>query len=768
MRPRSFRIAFRSFVRNRNRAFIMKNMLSLLRTLSVKQKMYGGFAAVVATVVIVGVLTVSQLLSIRATTDELVQQQQPVLMSTLRIGDGFHAALGSLGFYLLGDDVQDKDNYFRHLNALAATIDELETAHAIEIDASMRKQAANLRHNFEQLKTHQEEILRVAGDQQLNYPALRHAQENINPLSQRILQNLSIMIDSESQLEGGARIELLTRLHELRYTWSRVMSELRGFLGFRNEINMLELSSHMERFDKLQEEVNEQYADSLELEQEDAFAQLTLLTHDFREQFTKVKDLHSAERWRQDAFLYRTEGAQLIREVQNNIRAIEKHFRELSETQNVKLSTKTHTVIYTEVSLLIIALLVILLLATMLSRGILMPIKRTVENGIESINLSMAQLALDNDSKPFSLSRKDEIEDLSSTFTALADTLAAAVREQQRNMETLKQKVDRILAIVRMARSGDLRGHLEGFTGDDAIDELARGVEEMLLNLNLLVAQVQKAGVQVTSSTTDIAATAQQHEATVAEQAASITQIMATAAEISATSRELAKNMHEITTVAEATTESASDGHHALTSMEHTMHGMSEATGAITSKLAVLSEKAANINNVVTTITKVADQTNLLSLNAAIEAEKAGEYGLGFSVVATEIRRLADQTAVATWDIEQMVKEMQSAVSAGVMGMDKFSEEVNRGVSEVRQVGTQLAEIIEQVQALTPRFETTNQGMQSQAEGAEQISVSMVQLNESAQQTSDSLRQSNQAILQLKQSAHDLQEHISNLRIRGD
>ena len=135
-----------------------------------------------------------------------------------------------------------------------------------------------------------------------------------------------------------------------------------------------------------------------------------------------------------------------------------------------------------------------------------------------------------------------------------------------------------------------------------------------------------------------------------------------------------------------------------------------EAAGSINAKLAVLNEKAGNINQVVTTITKVADQTNLLSLNAAIEAEKAGEYGRGFLVVATEIRRLADQTAVATYDIEQMVKEMQSAVSAGVMGMDKFSEEVRRGMQEVQQVGGQLSQIIQQVQALAPRFEAVNEG----------------------------------------------------------
>jgi methyl-accepting chemotaxis protein WspA len=197
------------------------------------------------------------------------------------------------------------------------------------------------------------------------------------------------------------------------------------------------------------------------------------------------------------------------------------------------------------------------------------------------------------------------------------------------------------------------------------------------------------------------------------------------------------------------------------------MHQMHEATASIASKLAVLSEKASNINTVVTTITKVADQTNLLSLNAAIEAEKAGEYGLGFAVVATEIRRLADQTAVATWDIEQMVKEMQSAVSAGVMGMDKFSEEVNRGVNEVQQIGGQLADIIEQVQTLTPRFELVNEGMQSQSRGAQQISEGMVQLNEAAQQTVESIRQSTLSIDTLKDAAQDMQVGVSRFRVMG-
>jgi len=163
----------------------------------------------------------------------------------------------------------------------------------------------------------------------------------------------------------------------------------------------------------------------------------------------------------------------------------------------------------------------------------------------------------------------------------------------------------------------------------------------------------------------------------------------------------------------------------------------------------------------------VADQTNLLSLNAAIEAEKAGEYGRGFAVVATEIRRLADQTAVATYDIDQMVKEIQSAVVAGVMGMDKFSEEVRRGMQDVQRVGGQLSQVIQQVQALAPRVESVNDGMQAQASGAEQITQALTQLSEAAQQTVDSLRQSGQAIDELNRVAIGLRGGVSRFTLKA-
>ncbi len=358
-----------------------------------------------------------------------------------------------------------------------------------------------------------------------------------------------------------------------------------------------------------------------------------------------------------------------------------------------------------------------------------------------------------------------EFHALANAFNRMNQQVQDIIERERQASEDIKGKVELIQDVVAMAAEGDLTGEIMVYRDQDIISELATGIQQMLNSLNSLVARIQQSGVQVTSSATEIAATAKQQEATVTEQAATTNQIKATVTEITATSKELLNTMNEVTEVAWKTSEGANAGRSSLQSMEKTMHQMMEATDSIGSKLAVLSEKAGNINTVVTTINRVADQTNLLSLNAAIEAEKAGEYGVGFAVVATEIRRLADQTAVATWDIEQMVKEMQSAVSAGVMGMEKFSEEVRHGVEDVRQVGSQLAHIIEQVDTLIPRFEEVNEGMNSQAQGGNQIRDAIVQLSESAQQTADSLRQSNGAIMQLNEAANRLQEGASHFRV---
>ena len=208
----------------------------------------------------------------------------------------------------------------------------------------------------------------------------------------------------------------------------------------------------------------------------------------------------------------------------------------------------------------------------------------------------------------------------------------------------------------------------------------------------------------------------------------------------------------------------ATAGQGGLTGMQRAMQGLAASTDSISSRLSVISDRANNINLAVITITKVADQTNLLSINAAIEAEKAGEAGRGFLVVAREIRRLADQTAAATLDIERIVKEMQQSVTAGVMEMDKFNEQVRRGVEDVDQIGGKLGEVIAAVQHLLPRFQQVTEKMSAQSVGAEQIREAMAQLSDGAAHTSESIREFHKATDQLREAIGRLRDDISKFR----
>jgi methyl-accepting chemotaxis protein WspA len=329
-------------------------------------------------------------------------------------------------------------------------------------------------------------------------------------------------------------------------------------------------------------------------------------------------------------------------------------------------------------------------------------------------------------------------------------------------LRSITRPLEGLVTAMGRMRQGDFTQRIDR---RDEFWALGQAFNGMADDLASLFGEVQKSGIRVTSSVTEIAATAREQQTTANEIAVTTTEIGATSREISATSRELVKTMRDVSLVGEQTAALAGDGQTGLARMEETMRRVVDAASSINAKLGVLNEKAGNINQMVITITKVADQTNLLSLNAAIEAEKAGEYGRGFAVVASEIRRLADQTAVATYDIEQMVKEIHSAVSAGVMGMDKFSEEVRRGMAELHQVSGQLTQIIQQVQALAPRFDAVNEGMQAQATGAEQISEALTQLGQTARQTVESQAQSSRAIEDLNQVSSGLRNGVSRFKL---
>lgn len=325
--------------------------------------------------------------------------------------------------------------------------------------------------------------------------------------------------------------------------------------------------------------------------------------------------------------------------------------------------------------------------------------------------------------------------------------------------------IDRAIAFSQTIANGDFTTRIQT-PQQDELGRLLSGLCHMAEQLSELVGQVQGTGIKVSSSVSELSVTAKEQRVTIAHQVDSTSQVVKAVDDIAHIAEELVKTMQQVAAMSQETAIFASSGQTDLTRMHAAMEHMEDASRIISGRLEAINEKAENITAVVTTINKVADQTDLLSLNAAIEAEKAGEYGRGFTVVAREIRRLADQTAVATLDIEQMVKEMQSAVSAGVMEMDKFIAEVRHSAEDVENISTQLTRIIEQVQMLSPQFEDVSVAMDNQSDHAHEINHAITQLNAEMQQTTESFKETFLAMEALHEAASDLLQGVSRFKVR--
>ena len=263
------------------------------------------------------------------------------------------------------------------------------------------------------------------------------------------------------------------------------------------------------------------------------------------------------------------------------------------------------------------------------------------------------------------------------------------------------------------------------------------------------------------NAATDLSATAKRQESIMANHAKSTSEVVGSVDKITRVTEELVQTIQRVATMSQEASVFADTCQQDLVRMKTAMKEMGNASKSISGRLETINEKAENITNVVTTISKVAEQTNLLSLNAAIEAEKAGEYGRGFKVVAREIRRLADQTAIATLDIDQTVNEMHKAVSTGVMEMDKFIMAVKQSAGDVDLIGDQVTRIIDHVQTLSPNYDRINETVQLQSINARDIGKAMEQLSGEIGQITETLHNTYAAIELLGTAEKRLQQEVS-------
>lgn len=258
---------------------------------------------------------------------------------------------------------------------------------------------------------------------------------------------------------------------------------------------------------------------------------------------------------------------------------------------------------------------------------------------------------------------------------------------------------------------------------------------ELLNERTLILESVTEAGDEVQVAAERILETTHKYRTNLKSQSSSASEIAAVSERISATARELQDATGGVAEEARDITERVQEGQVgvavALTAMERIL----EHCDSVVRHLDQLNHQTTKISSVVRTIENVADTTNMLAVNATIEAEKAGEHGRGFSVVAVEVRRLSDRTANSTQDIRLTVKEIQAAVKDTVTIMDEFSDQLRQDSQTVFESTGHLARILNQVEVVSGKFTEINEGMKRQAEGAQAINCSISGLSSSLSET---------------------------------
>ena len=292
-----------------------------------------------------------------------------------------------------------------------------------------------------------------------------------------------------------------------------------------------------------------------------------------------------------------------------------------------------------------------------------------------------------------------------------------------------------MLATKRLA-GADLRQEID-IKSDDEIGELANSFQLMVDGLKGILIKVQGSTGQITSASNEILAASQQQASAAREQSSAVAETSAAAKELSATSEQVGESIKRVAQVA-----------------GHAMAGMAKIKDSIektNTMLTSLGEKSQKIGRITELIDDVADQTNLLAVNASIEAARAGEQGRGFTVVADEIRKLADSTAKSTKDITSLIELIQHEMSNAIMSMEQSVQSVDEEARLAQQTTEKTKEIAM----------STHQ----QISGSKQISDAMMSIDEAMKQIASGAQQSQASVKQLTELASELKQLASKFKL---
>lgn len=335
----------------------------------------------------------------------------------------------------------------------------------------------------------------------------------------------------------------------------------------------------------------------------------------------------------------------------------------------------------------------------------------------------------------------------------------------------MSRSIRSLARVANFQSRGDIAAAEKILSGKSSVvaefDELFKAVLLMARSLTRLISALKLRGEDVAERAGRISETSDTLDVIASEEAASTKNAASTGSKILGASEALNKNARGSAFEVSRTLDIARESGESLRLLKNNYDALTAASENVAGKLAVINGNVEKITGIVTTINEVSRQTNLLSLNASIEAEKAGEFGLGFAVVARQIRRLADKTSVASANIENIVRQMQSSVNSGVMEMDRFGAKMRQSSKIIMETADMLARAVSDIEAIGPQFEGIASGIGELSENARRISATMLELSDSSVRARDRISEFRAAVKSLDAVSVSVLEAVARFKIDG-
>ena len=327
-------------------------------------------------------------------------------------------------------------------------------------------------------------------------------------------------------------------------------------------------------------------------------------------------------------------------------------------------------------------------------------------------------------------------------------------------VNALKTHIDNAQRESENAREQSRKAQ-EAMTQAEAASREAQSKTEAML---VAADKLEQVGGVVSSASTELSAQIEQSDRGAAESAQRLSEAATAMNEMNATVQEVAKNAGSASTASAETKQKAEAGAQVVEKAVHSIEQVHQMSLELKGDMAQLNEHAQDITRIMGVISDIADQTNLLALNAAIEAARAGEAGRGFAVVADEVRKLAEKTMASTNDVGNAIKAIQESTAKSMTGVDQAVERIGEATELASQSGAALEEIVATVEATADQVNAIATASEEQSAASEEINQSIVQVNDMSRQTAEAMAEAAKAVSDLAAQAQGLTDLIQELK----